>query len=156
MVNINHHLLLMSRLERRAFSRRTGAKLPNMKQLVMKFSDGCGVPTLREMETRRNQIESDGYFNWSSPFDIRVMSVTCHEIHDLIKVVHGAGLSLRAPNIIIDPVTLDAISLGWSDQVIAAENPRRFVYRNMDEVNLEYNWVRLVADPADGCKVLDR
>ena len=84
------------------------------------------------------------------------MSVTCHEIHDLIKVVHGAGLSLRAPNIIIDPVTLDAISLGWSDQVIAAENPRRFVYRNMDEVNLEYNWVRLVADPADGCKVLDR
>ena len=147
MVNRNHHLLLMSRAERRAFSRRTGTKLPNMKQLVMKFSDGCGVPTHREIEIRRNQIESDGYFNWASAFDIRVMGVTCHEIHALIKVVHGAGLSLRAPNIIIDPATLDAVSLGWRDQVVAAESPRRFVYRNMHEV--KDNWVRLAADPAD-------
>lgn len=90
MININHHLLLMSRAERRAFSRRTGTKLPNMKQLVMKFSDGCGVPTLREVDARRNQIEIDGYFNWASSFDIHVMGVTCHEIHALIKVVHGA------------------------------------------------------------------
>lgn len=154
MVNINHHLLLMSRLERRAFSRRTDAKLPNMKQLVMKFSDGCGVPMQGVIEARRNHIESTGYFNWASPLDIRVMGVTCHEIHALIKVVHGAGLSLRAPNIIINPVTLNAIGLGWRDQVMAAESPRRFVYRDIDES--KNNWVRLAADPADECKVLDK
>lgn len=145
---------LMDLEEIKKYAARIGRDWHRLYQIMLQEkSKDKGVKTdLSAAEKRREELLLYKVFNFSFSGDLRAFDLTLEQVRAAKKVLQAEfGLSLAAPNYLIDKKGTRRFDLDYQEQVLVVKHPKRFVVNNAERIgqgwrpyNEEATWMEML------------
>ena len=143
-------LKLQSPAERQVYARATGRSIRAIDAAISRYVHKQVVNGVSEFAVAASQvkIQDQGFFNYSSPADLKVVGVQREEISRARNILReGFGLSLRAPNILYHAPTKRRYTMTTFEQLELVKDPRTFLKKRSEHISK--SWVVSDCDPVD-------